>query len=63
MRDKKEVKEEIIELLERPILAYIQKLLEKVGEPITEDEAENLLGNIGMRRFLKNQSKGSSFDL
>ena len=47
-------KEELSDLLEKPIIDYIKVLLKQVYREATNEEAENLLGNIGFRRYLKN---------
>ena len=52
--DKRKKVEELSDLLEKPIIDYIKVLLKQVYKEATNEEAENLLGNIGIRRFLKN---------
>ena len=53
--DKREEKvEELSDLLEKPIIRYIKEIMRKTYKEVTDEEAENLLGNIGLRRFLKN---------
>mgnify|MGYP001609875132 CR=1 FL=1 len=49
---KKEITtDDVLDLLEKPILAYIQSLMSKTGMEINKGEAENILSNVGMRVF------------
>lgn len=59
MKDRKPL-EDMMDLLEKPVITYIQHLLKEVGHEATEEEAGNLLSNIGTHRLLKNLRADSS---
>lgn len=45
--------EEILDLLEKPVISYIQALLKWAGIDASEQEAGNALSNIGLNRYKK----------
>lgn len=47
-------KDELMDLLEKPILTYIQHLMKELGHEVSLEEAGNLLANIGTHTMLKN---------
>lgn len=40
--------QEVIDLLEKPLVAYTQQLLKQAGMEITKEQTENLISNIGV---------------
>ena len=44
----------MMDILEKPLLAYLRDLMKQAGYEIDQEGAENMLGNIGTRRMLKN---------
>ena len=50
------IKEEIttdsvLDMLEKPILSYVQDLMKRAGMEITKENAENIISNVGLRIF------------
>ena len=46
--------DDVMEMLEKPLVEYVIGLLGRAGMKITEQEAKNLIGNVGTRLMLKN---------
>ena len=46
----------VLDRLEKPILAYVQDLMTRLGMPIKKEEAENIISNIGMRIWKRKQT-------
>lgn len=50
---------EIIELMQKPVVEYIKNLMKKAGIDLTTNEAENILSNLGThmrKKKLNNQN-------
>lgn len=39
----------VLDILEKPILAYVQDLMKRAGKEITKENAENIISNVGVR--------------
>lgn len=46
--------EEMMDVLEKPVLIYIQHLMKELNHEVSLEEAGNLLANIGTHKMLKN---------
>ena len=40
--------QEILDLLEEPIVAYVQDFIKRIGVKIDKNEAENIVSNVGL---------------
>lgn len=47
--------DEILDMLEKPIIEYVQNLMEKCGIKIDKVGAENIISNVGVRILQKNK--------
>lgn len=58
--EEKPTLEDVLELFEKPIVAYVQELMVKVGMPVDKKGAENIVSNVGaniLQRKLKQERK------
>lgn len=40
--------QEILNMLEKPIVEYVQNFIKRAGMKITQEEAENIVSNVGV---------------
>ena len=45
--------DEILDMIEKPILEYVQQLMEKCGVKIDKNGAENIISNVGLHILQK----------
>lgn len=51
---------EMIELLQKPVVEYIQKLMKLAGVELDKNQAENILSNIGTHMLKKKLKESKS---
>lgn len=50
----KDKTDQLMDLLEKSVVAYLQRLMKECGHEVTIEEAGNLLANIGTHKMIKN---------